>query len=59
MKTLYGDFSSARLDQNVLGALRGDLGIEFEVTPLYMHWLNAYAYIYMRVLKIATRVRLL
>ena len=58
-KTLYGDFFSTHLDQNVLGALRADLGIEFEVTPPYMHWLNGYAEVYMRVMKIATRVRLL
>ena len=58
-KTLYGDFFSTHLDQNVLGALRADLGIEFEVTPPYMHWLNGYAEAYMRVMKIATRVRLL
>ena len=36
-----------------------DLGIEFEVTPPYMHWPNAYAEVYMCVMKIATRVRLL
>ena len=59
VKTLYGDFFSTHLDQNVLGALRADLGIEFEVTPPYMHWLNGYAEVYMRVMKIATRVRLL
>ena len=59
VKTLYGDFFSTHLDQNVLGALRPDLGIEFEVTPPYMHWLNGYAEFYMRVMKIATRVRLL
>ena len=59
MKALYGDCYSNHLDQNVLGALRGDLGIEFEATPPYMHWLNAYAEVYMRVIKIATSVRLL
>ena len=59
VKTLYGDFFSTHLDQNALGALRSDLGIEFEVTPPYMHWLNGYAEVYMRVMKIATRVRLL
>ena len=32
---------------------------EFEVTPPYMHWLSGYAEVYMRVMKIATRVRLL
>ena len=42
-----------------MGALRADLGIEFEVAPPYMHWLNGYAEVYMRVLKIGTRVRLL
>ena len=42
VKPRDGDFYSTHLDQNVLGALRGDLGIEFEATPPYMHWLNAY-----------------
>ena len=59
IKTLYGDFFSTHLDQNVLGALRADLGIEFEATPPYMHWLNGYAEVHMRVMKIGTRVRLL
>jgi hypothetical protein len=58
-KTLYGDFFSTHLDTNVLGALRAGLGIEFEVTPPCMHWLNGYAEVNMRVLKIGTRVRLL
>jgi hypothetical protein len=52
VKALYGDFNSTHLDQNVLGALRGDLGIEFEATPPYMHWPSAYAKVYMRVMKL-------
>ena len=56
VKALYGDLHSTHLDQNVVGALRSDLGIAFEATP---PWLNAYAEVYIRVIEIATHVRLL
>ena len=36
-----------------VGALRAGLGIEFEVAPPYMHWLNGYAEVYIRVIKIS------
>ena len=55
----YGDYFSTHLDQNVLGALRADMGWSFEVTPPYCHWLNPYCEVFIRYIKAATRVRLI
>ena len=59
-KNLYGDFFSSHLDQNIFGAVRAEMGIEFEAAPPHMHWLNGYAEGSIRIiLKIATKIRLL
>ena len=55
---LYGDFFSSHLDQSVFGVVRAEMGIEFQAAPPHMHWLNGYAEGFIRILKIATRVRL-
>ena len=55
---LYGDFFSSHLDQSVFGAVRAEMGIEFQAAPPHMHWLNGYAEGFIRTIKIATRVRL-
>ena len=38
--------------------MRTEMGIEFQAAPPHMHWLNGYAEGFIRILKIATRVRL-
>ena len=55
---LYGDFFSSNLDQSVFGVVRAEMGIEFQAAPPHMHWLNGYVEGFIRILKIATRVRL-
>ena len=55
---LYGDYFSTHRDKQTFGALREELGIEFEVTPGYCHWLNPYCEGSMRLLKAETRPRL-
>ena len=51
---LYGDFFSSHLDQSVFGAVRAEMGIEFEAASPHVHWLTGYAEGFIQILKIAS-----
>jgi hypothetical protein len=59
VNTMYSDFLAAHTGTSDLEDIQDDLRIRLKATPPYLHWLNGYAKVYMRVLKADTYTRLL
>ena len=59
VSTMHSDFLAAHIDTSELEYIQDDLRIRLRATPPYLHCLNGYAKVYMRVLKADTHTRLL